>query len=111
MVKKKNLIFPKNLWKYEYQEQSAEVEIIGADGSILVSNFISKNLQKKNKILGPWMCYQRMFKLSPVSGQKGQRITTWKNHSWFSKLFEGDSQGKFNFKYHGWLINFIFIFK
>ena len=53
------------------------------------------------------MCYQRMFKLSPVSRQKGQRIKTGKNNSWFSKLFEGDSQGKFNIKYHGWLINFM----
>ena len=28
--------------KYEYQEQTAEVEIIGADGSIFVSNFREK---------------------------------------------------------------------
>ena len=28
--------FFKNLQKYEYQEQKAEVEVIGADGSIFV---------------------------------------------------------------------------
>ena len=42
------------------------------------------------------MCYQRMFKLSPVSRQKSQRIKTGKNKTGFWKLFEGDSQGKFN---------------
>ena len=41
---KKDFYFSKNLRKYEYQEQSAEVEVIGADGSILVSNFISENI-------------------------------------------------------------------
>ena len=70
-----------------------------------------KIFKNKSKILGSWMCYQRMFKLSPVSCKKGQRIKTGKNNSWFSKLFEGDSQGKINIKYHGWLINFIFIYK
>ena len=34
--------FFKNLQKFEYQEQKAEVEVIGADGSIFVSNFTIK---------------------------------------------------------------------
>ena len=48
---------------------------------------IVKIFQKKSKILGPWMCYQRLFKLSTVSCQKGQRIKAWKNEAGFSKLF------------------------
>lgn len=33
----------KNLQKYEYQEQKAEVQVIGADGSIFVSNTRERN--------------------------------------------------------------------
>ena len=40
------------------------------------------------------MCYQRMFKLSPVPRQKGKRIKTWRNKAGFSKLFQTDPQGK-----------------
>ena len=46
------------------------------------------------------MCYQRLFKLSPVSRQKGQRIKTGKNKAGFSKLFKTDSQGKLSCKYN-----------
>ena len=59
-----------------------------------------KYFKKKSKILGPWMCYQRMFELSPVSGKKGQRIKTWKNNSGFWKLFKANSQGKLCCKYN-----------
>ena len=45
-----------NLKKYEYQEQTAEVEIVGADGSVFVS--VTKILQKKSFLawdnLIPW---------------------------------------------------------
>ena len=37
-------MFSKYLQKYEYQEQTAEVEIIGADGSIFVSDVRKKIL-------------------------------------------------------------------
>ena len=37
--------FSTNLQKYEYQEQKAEVEVIGADGSI----FVSISFEIKNK--------------------------------------------------------------
>ena len=35
-------MFSKYLQKYEYQEQTAEVEIIGTDGSIFVSDIRKK---------------------------------------------------------------------
>ena len=35
-----------NLKKYEYQEQTAEVEVVGADGSVFVS--VTEILQKKS---------------------------------------------------------------
>ena len=31
------IFFFKSLQKYEYQEQTAEIEVVGADGSIFVS--------------------------------------------------------------------------
>ena len=40
----KSFKYSKNLQKYEYQEQRAEVEVVGADGSIFVSLFLSDNI-------------------------------------------------------------------
>ena len=40
------------------------------------------------------MCIKRLFQLSPVPYQKGQRIKTGKNKAGFSKLFKRNPQGK-----------------